>query len=169
MNTPDDLSILLNARSAWPFVPVLTRVGLAVGIGLEREHRQKAGVRTFSLVALIGCLGGLINETMAAVALGFVALFVVFMNQRRLHRDGSLVLTTSAALVVVAFCGVLCGLGHVFTPVAAGVTAAALLSWKRPLSGFVTGLSDRELRSAVLLAILTFVIYPVLPNHPVDP
>lgn len=49
------------------------------------------------------------------------------------------------------------------------MTAAALLSWKQPLSGFVTGLSDRELRSAVLLAILTSVIYPVLPNHPVDP
>ena len=40
----------------------------------------------------------------------------------------------------------------------------------KPLSGFVLGLREaEELRSAILLAILSFVIYPVLPDHAVDP
>jgi uncharacterized membrane protein (DUF4010 family) len=43
-----------------------------------------------------------------------------------------------------------------------------LLAWKEPISGFVSALSDKELRSAILLSILTFVIFPVLPAHPVD-
>jgi uncharacterized membrane protein (DUF4010 family) len=46
---------------------------------------------------------------------------------------------------------------------------AALLAWKQPITGFATGLSDIELRSAVLLAILSFIVYPVLPAHPVGP
>jgi uncharacterized membrane protein (DUF4010 family) len=29
-------------------------------------------------------------------------------------------------------------------------------------------LSDLELRSAILLAILSFIIYPVLPTHAID-
>jgi uncharacterized membrane protein (DUF4010 family) len=80
-----------------------------------------------------------------------------------------LLLTTSAALIIVGFCGVLCGKGHTFTPVATAVITAALLAWKQPITGFATGLSDIELRSAVLLAILSFIVYPVLPAHPVDP
>jgi uncharacterized membrane protein (DUF4010 family) len=46
-----------------------------------------------------------------------------------------------------------------------GVVTAALLAWKQPISGFVVGLSDKELRSA----ILTLVIFPVLPAQAVDP
>lgn len=46
---------------------------------------------------------------------------------------------------------------------------AALLAWKQPISGFVVGLSEPELRSAILLAILSFLIYPVLPTQAVDP
>ena len=80
-----------------------------------------------------------------------------------------LALTTSTALTIVGFAGILCGQGHIFTPVVVGVITAALLAWKQPISGFVSGLSDNELRSAILLAVLTFVIFPVLPAHPIDP
>ncbi|MFY9987504.1 MAG: hypothetical protein WAK31_22295 [Chthoniobacterales bacterium] len=78
-------------------------------------------------------------------------------------------LTTSAALLIVGFAGVFCGQGHTFTPVAVSVITAALLAWKQPISGFAVGLSDLELRSAILLAIISFIIYPVLPAQAVDP
>ena len=61
------------------------------------------------------------------------------------------------------------GKGHAFTPVATAVITAALLAWKQPITGFATGLSDVELRSAILLAILSFIIYPVLPAQSVGP
>jgi len=48
--------------------------------------------------------------------------------------------------------------GHTFTPVAVTIITAALLAWKQPLSGFAVGLSDLELRSAILLAILSFIL-----------
>jgi hypothetical protein len=83
-----------------------------------------------------------------------------FLNFREWQLHQNLQLTTSAALIIVGFGGVLCGKGHAFTPVATAVITAALLAWKQPITGFATGLSDVELRSAVLLAILSFIVYP---------
>jgi uncharacterized membrane protein YhiD involved in acid resistance len=66
MGAPPEFISPLDSVSHWPFVPVLTRVGLAVGIGLfiglEREHSGKAGVRTFALTALLGCVSGLLGD-----------------------------------------------------------------------------------------------------------
>jgi uncharacterized membrane protein (DUF4010 family) len=67
-------------------------------------------------------------------------------------------LTTSAALIIVRFCGVLCGKGHAFTPVATAVITAALLARKQPITGFATDLSDIELRSAVAHHQVSFLV-----------
>lgn len=157
----------------WPFLLVLGRMGLAVAlgvfVGLEREHSGKTGVRTFALVAMLGCLAGLANDLLIWVAMAGVLVLVVLMNWREMAVHGKVALTTSVALLVVAFCGVLSGQGHVFTPVVAGVSTAALLAWKEPIAGFASGLTDKELQAAILLAILSLVVYPVLPAQPVDP
>jgi uncharacterized membrane protein (DUF4010 family) len=157
----------------WLYLPTLLRLGLATGsgifVGLEREHNGKAGARTFAFAALLGCLGGLMSQGFAMLSLGLVTVLVIFMNWRQLAKDNSLALTTSAALLLVAFAGVLCGQGHTFTPVAVTAITAALLAWKQPLTGFATGLTEKELRSAILLTLLSFVVYPVLPEKAVDP
>jgi len=44
-----------------------------------------------------------------------------------------------------------------------------LLAWKTELSRFAGGLQPSEIRSAVLLGLIGFVIYPALPNRYVDP
>src|ERR1700757_1386273 len=169
MSFPD----VTNAVSHWAFLPTLVRLALALGtgafVGLEREHRGKAGARTFTFASLIGCLGGLLGNSYALLAITVIGLFVCFLNFREWKLHQSLLLTTSAALIIVGFCGVLCGKGHTFTPVATAVITAALLAWKQPITGFATGLSAIELRSAVFFAILSFIVYPVLPAHPVGP
>ena len=157
----------------WPYLPTLFRLGLAliagVFVGLERERRKKAGLRTFAFASLIGCLGGLLGDAYALLGLGFLCLIAFLLNWRQLRRNQSLEMTTSAALLVTGFAGILFGKGHTFTPVAVTVITTALLAWKQPLSGFVLGLQEKELSSAILLAILSFVIYPVLPDHAIDP
>jgi uncharacterized membrane protein (DUF4010 family) len=62
----------------------------------------------------------------------------------------------------------LCGLGHTLTPAALAVVTTALLAWKEPIAGFSKALSDTELRSAIALAILAFVVYPALPVGTVE-
>src|SRR4029450_2016119 len=65
--------------------------------------------------------------------------------------------------------GIACGLGHRFTPAAVSVITAGLLAWKERLASFSHRLTAEELRSAILLGLLAFAIFPVLPTEPVDP
>lgn len=61
------------------------------------------------------------------------------------------------------------GLGHMFTPVAGAIVMTMLLTWKTELNRFAGGLLPSEIRSAILLGLIGFVIYPVLPDRYIDP
>lgn len=156
-----------------PYAPTLARLALALAIGLfvgiERERRRKeAGLRTFGFAALLGAAGGLLGDPYALLALGLLGILTVVLNIETIRTGEGAEITTSAALLVIGFAGVLAGQGHTFTPTLLGVATAALLAWKEPLAGFSHTLTESELRSAVLLAILAFVVYPVLPSGTVD-
>jgi uncharacterized membrane protein (DUF4010 family) len=165
---------LIAGLSDSPNLPTFLRLLLALAIGLfvgmERERRRKeAGVRTFAFAALLGAVGGMLGDAYALMALGLVGILVVLLNVEAVRTGEGAELTTSAALVLTAFTGVLAGVGQTFTPMVLGVTTAALLAWKTPLAGFTTALTEAELRSAVLFAIMAFVVYPILPEGPVGP
>ena len=147
-------------------------LALAVGlfVGLEREWAQKEiGVRTFSIVTLLGALVVLLGPDLMVVALAGAFLMIALINGRSLIRDGSLEMTTSAALLVALILGGLIGRGHYFTAVASAILMTMLLAWKEGLTRFAGGLQPTEIRSAVLLGLLSFVIYPLLPDRFIDP
>lgn len=146
-------------------------IALAVGmlVGFERESANKdVGIRTFGLTALLGALSVLISPTYGLAAMIGVIVLVAFLNARAMIATRSLEITTSAALLVTYALGVLVGLGHSFTPVAAAILMTLLLAWKLELHKFAGGVSMEELRGAVLLGLIGLVIYPVLPDRFID-
>jgi uncharacterized membrane protein (DUF4010 family) len=158
----------------FPATPIALKMAVSIGIGMlvgmEREWSNKdVGVRSFAIVALLGMLASLIGLNVAIASLIGVLLLVAAMNTRSILTDRSLEITTSAALIVNYLLGVLVGLGHIFTPVAGAIVMTMLLAWKTELSRFAGDLQPSEIRSAVLLGLIGFVIYPVLPNRYVDP
>lgn len=158
----------------WPYLKLLVRLalGLALGllIGLERERAGKeAGLRTFGFVALLGALSGLLGDAFAISSLFLTALLFTFLNIQTLRNGNGIELTTSTAMLVTCIAGILCGKGHTLTPAAIMVMTTALLAWKQPLAGFTKGLTENEMRSALLLAILAIVIYPALPTGAIGP
>ena len=172
MDMQDTAATLPNVE--WPYVPMLIRLTLALAlgllIGLERERRGKeAGLRTFGFISLMGALGGSLGPAYALLILFLVGMLAVILNIQTLRVDRGTELTTSAAMLVTCLAGVLCGQGHTATPAAVMVIATALLAWKERLAGFSAGLTEGELRSALLLAILAIVIYPALPMGAIDP
>ncbi len=157
----------------WIPLDALARLTLALGVGLlvglEREWRGKeAGLRTFGLASVMGGLGGLLGPNYALMNLALTGVLIVFLNLQGMRANEGTELTTSVALIVTSMTGILCGLGHRVTPVAVSVVTAGLLSWKERLAEFGHKLTAAELRSAILLGILAFAIYPVLPEHPID-
>jgi uncharacterized membrane protein (DUF4010 family) len=159
----------------WPYLEALLRLALALAlgllVGLERERRGKeAGLRTFGFIALLGGMAGSLgSEGFAIVTITLVGLLAVPLNIQTLRSGNGTELTTSAAMLVTCMAGILCGQGHTVTPAAVMVGTTALLAWKDRLAGLSMELTEGELRSALLLAILALVIYPALPVGPVGP
>jgi len=158
----------------FPYREIAMKVALASGIGLlvglEREWSQKEiGVRTFAITSMLGMLTSIMAPAYVVGALVGVLLLVLLLNVHSLLRDKSLELTTSICFIVVFFLGVLVGQGHNFTAATSAVFVIMLLAWKQELERFAGALRPEEIRSAVLLGMLSVVIYPLLPNHFVDP
>jgi len=168
------LTLFHGANQPFPTSEIVLKivVTLALGllVGLEREWANKdIGARTFAMAALLGLLGEILGPIPLAVAGSAVLILAGFANLRGIQVSRKLEATTSAALVVIFLLGVLVGQGHLFTPVACAIMVAMLLSLKPQIQSFAGGLRQQEVRSAIVLALLGFVIWPLLPNRFVDP
>jgi uncharacterized membrane protein (DUF4010 family) len=160
-----------------------TRLGLALGfvIGLERgwkerdegEGHRTAGIRTFSLIGLLGGIFGILSlgGDRILIAAGFVltgAVLAVFM-WREGERQGDYSATTLIAALLTFMLGALAVLGDMAIAAGAGVAAVGLLAYKRQLHGFLARVTWAELRSGLLLAAMTFIALPLLPDRALDP
>lgn len=156
---------------------------LAIGllIGLERGWQERdlqtlervAGLRTFGLIGLLGGIWGLLFPVVGGVALGFMAFafaagFTVFEWRESVKND-TLSATDLAAALVTFSLGIFAVLGNKAAAAAAGVTVTGLLALRHPLHAFLRTLSWPELRSALLLLAMTFVLLPILPDRTIDP
>ena len=170
----DWLKAFHGANPAFPAVEIAVKAAVALALGLlvgfEREWSNKdIGVRTFAMTALLGLLATLLGPWLLFFSGGAILIVIVFANLRSLQTARKLEATTSTALAIVFLLGVLVGQGHLFTPVACAIVVAMLLALKPQLRAFAGGLTQQEVRSALLLGLLGFVIWPLLPDRFVDP
>lgn len=158
-------------------------LSLAIGllIGLERGWRERdqgegtrtAGIRTFALIGLLGGLWGAMTPAlgpvpMAAAGLAFAVAFILFQWRESTARNDYSVTSTVVGLIVFAL-GAFAVLGNQAVAAGAGVATLALLAARTNLHEFLKKLTWPELRSAVVLLAMTFLLLPVLPNRTVDP
>jgi uncharacterized membrane protein (DUF4010 family) len=151
------------------------RIGISAAlgmfIGLEREWAHKeAGIRTFALFCLVGMISTVIYPPYGTIACAIFAIaFTITMSVHGLTQRKDPNLTTSAALFATFFVGVLIGMNQIIPGVIIAIVITALLSIKTELQSIVVELTAQEVHAAVEFGILAFVIYPILPDHPVDP
>jgi uncharacterized membrane protein (DUF4010 family) len=139
-------------------------------VGIEREWANKEfGLRIFAFVSMLGMLSAHLPTALASVAFTGVLLLIAALDVRNFLSSRPLELTTSIAVLLTFVAGYLVGIGHVFTPVASAIIVTMFLTWKVELQKFAGGLTLEEIRSAVVLGLLAFVIYPILPDRFVDP
>lgn len=168
----------------------LMRLAVALGIGLliglERgwklrevaPGRRAAGVRTF---ALCGLLGGLIaalaqatgSPAGAGIVLGFgfaiyALVFAMFQRDAN-HAAGNYSATTIFAALTTFILGAYAVMGDLRVAAAAGVATAGILAGRAEFHGLVARITWPELRSALILLAMTFIILPVVPDTPFGP
>ena len=157
-----------------------TRLGLALAlgfvIGLERgwkereegEGHRTAGIRTFSLIGLLGGIFGMLSlgGDRILIAAGFVltgAVLAAFM-WREGERGHDYSATTLVAALLTFMLGAAAVLGEMAIAAGAGVATVGLLAYKRQLHGFLARITWDELRSGLLLGAMTFIALPLLPD-----
>jgi uncharacterized membrane protein (DUF4010 family) len=151
--------------------------GAAVGVErqwsghAEGARARFAGVRTFTLLGLLGGMAGwtwsLGGHWLAAIWLaGGVALVVVAYGAASRHDvDG----TTEVAALVVLAAGTVAGTGEI--QLSSGIVAVTvlLLVEKTRLHTLVRLIDDTGFRAGVRFAVMALVVLPLLPEGPLGP
>ena len=146
--------------------------GLLVGVGRERQkakqpEREPAGVRSFTLVALIGAVAALLGPFAIAVAGAAVAAMVVVSYWHSVEHDPGV--TTELAMLATFLLGAV-ALNQPQLGAGMFVGLAVLLQSKTALHRFTRqALSEAELNDALLLAAATVIVLPLLPDRTFDP
>jgi uncharacterized membrane protein (DUF4010 family) len=151
---------------------------LAIGllIGLERERRTdvKAGLRTFALVGLLGCLSALLaqqtgNGWILAAGLLAVGAMMIVSHAIDPQDDGDPGTTSVVALMLCYGLGAAVWYGHATLAAMAAIAATVLLYFKSQLHGMTTALTHKDLISILQFAVLSFVVLPILPDRDFGP
>jgi uncharacterized membrane protein (DUF4010 family) len=164
---------------------VATAIGVIVGVERHWQERDEpegsrtAGVRTFSLIGMLGGGAGLLERALAdlggppgLVSVGlFVAFAVTFswFKLREIEEDRRFSATSVVAALVTYVLSDLAVIGEMQLAAAGGVVMTAILASREMLHRFLKTLTWAELRSAIILLGMTFVVLPLVPDEPVGP
>jgi uncharacterized membrane protein (DUF4010 family) len=165
---------------------LIARLGLALAIGLlvglERGWRERdapdrsrtAGIRTFGISGLLGGIVTALANALGAVSvlvggfIAFAAIFAGYKAREAAHDEDFSVTSVIAGLGVFAL-GALSVAGDYRAAAAGGAALAAVLASREILHGLLRRLTWLELRSALMLAVMTAIVLPLLPNRTMDP
>jgi uncharacterized membrane protein (DUF4010 family) len=142
-------------------------------VRLREEHQKFAGIRTFTLISLLGALAVYISELTVAWLFGAITilyiLFVIAAYMLESHIAKDIGATTEVASIITFIIGALCALGHIYTPVFITITTASILALKDVLHKFAHRVNEQEIYSTLKFAILAFIILPLLPDKGYGP
>ncbi|ENP8340737.1 membrane protein [Vibrio harveyi] len=137
------------------------------------EGSRVAGIRTFSLVGLLGGLVGILANLYTPLLLGFALIALVilaciaFVIQQKKSEDISI--TGVVSLVITFVLGSLAVSGEPVLAAAAAVITAVVLDNKRELHQALQRLQEYELDAALRLLLISIVLLPLLPNQAYGP
>lgn len=149
-------------------------IGLFIGLERERSAAAKAGLRTFTLVALFGTLCAMLAATtgfmwLLAIGLAAVAALIITAYSVAPAAEGDPGTTTEIALLVCYGLGAMIWFGYATLAIMLAIATTLLLYFKPELHGITHRLERRDLLSIMQFAVLTFVILPILPDQAYGP
>jgi len=170
-----DTSLLQgNGIEALPQFLTSLAIGLLIGLERERNPSAKAGLRTFTLVALFGTLSAMLASKTGSIWLLVAGLCIVgamiiaaYINSPSEEHDPGT--TTIAALLVCYALGALIWYDQARLAIMLAITTTTLLYFKPELRGMTQRLTRRDLVSILQFLVLTFIVLPILPDQNYGP
>jgi uncharacterized membrane protein (DUF4010 family) len=148
-------------------------LGLMIGVEREREVRDAfAGIRTFPLIALMGCTAGLLNDHFfsGSFAITFVILAAFVLASYILTGSAGApgVMTEIASLLVFLF-GALSWWQATELAAALAVLTALLLASKKWLENLSLRIGTQDITAALKFGVITLIVLPILPDQTFGP
>ncbi|PWN07941.1 MgtC/SapB family protein [Rhodohalobacter mucosus] len=158
-------------------------VALSIGllIGLERgwsgrkeeEGDRIAGIRTFSLIGLLGGVWALLsmelNEWIIAVAFLAVSILIIAAHILDVREDSDVGVTTAFAMMLTFALSAWAMFGNELLALGVTVIVMALLGYKPVLHKWLRKMKTRELYATIKLLIISVVLLPLLPDQGYGP
>ena len=161
---------------AAPVQAFATALGIGLLVGMERERRpdSAAGLRTFALVAMLGCLFALLTEKTGGPWLLIAGLVVIsgamvasnFSSSSEEQYRG---FTSEAAIIVIYGLGAAVWFGYATLAVMLAIATTVLLYFKAELRRISERLTAKDINSILQFAVLSLVILPILPSDDFGP
>lgn len=152
---------------------LIVSTGVGLIIGLEREFRKAgesdhfAGIRTFPLVAILGCIITYASLSVTKwLVVGASIAFIIFVSVTYFVRSssGHSGITTEVSLVIAFTLGAMTSLQLIREALAAAVITTTLLSLKGKFHTFVQTITEDELFAFIKFIVLSMLLLPFLPN-----
>jgi len=165
------LNILLQSLTFQELLTIiLSALGCGLLIGLERERNKNtrneqsfAGLRSFTISALLGALCFVIHPYVGVVGAIAVSLFCLYSLSQQKEDIGS---TTELAFLMTYLIGSAC-VWNIPLAASMAVLLTLILMGKTSLHRFAgKTIRDYELRDELLLLALILIALPIMPNKP---
>jgi uncharacterized membrane protein (DUF4010 family) len=158
-------------------------VALSIGllIGLERgwsgrkedEGDRIGGIRTFSLIGILGGIWALLanelNEWIIVVAFLAVSALIIAAHILDVREDSDVGVTTAFAMMLTFALSAWSTYGHELPALGATVIVMALLGYKPVLHRWLRKMKPKELYGTIKLLIISIVLLPILPDQGYGP
>ena len=152
-------------------------IALALGlfIGFEREMEKTgtfAGIRTFPLISMLGCMAALLHDHSVTGALPVILLILAAFVLAAYFFVGSAAspgITTEITSLLAFLFGALVWWQMPGLAAALAVVTVLLLASKKPLENLAHKIGQSDLNAGLQFAVITLVILPVLPDRTFGP
>lgn len=151
-------------------------LGLLVGLQREKTNHETAGVRTFTLIAILGTMVGFLsrafeNQFILPVFILAIAAFLITANKIIASRDDNPTAgqTTEMAVLLMFAIGAYLVVGDQIIGVIVGGTLAIVLYVKDVLHRMIERLKSKDFEAIMTFVGVSLVILPILPNETYGP
>ena len=162
---------------------LLSALGVGLLIGTERgwygrkedEGDRVAGIRTFSLIGLLGgiiaSLSTQVGEWLIPVALLSISALVIasYIFEIKIHHNDDIGITTEVALILTFVLSIWAALGHQIEALGSAVAVMAILSMKPVLHKWLRKVDVEVIYAGIKLLVISVILLPILPNKGYGP
>jgi len=164
------------------FLRFLLAMGVGALAGTERERFAKrredflfGGIRAFTFISLLGAICGVLSLEdnkflILGIFIGFAALLAIsYHHSVVLTKGKGFGLTGEIAAILMFLVGYLISTEHLLLGIALGILIALVLYLRQKLHDGLNKISEEEMYSTLVFAVIALVVLPFLPDNEYGP